>query len=73
MAYLGFNPWIKPAFFFIRLKRLLPKKTQVFQLQQRLKWKLKTDVISHKNPLNEYFKESIAWPFYLSIILRNLS
>ncbi|PMN52078.1 hypothetical protein BCT31_15910 [Vibrio lentus] len=73
MAYLGFNPWIKPAFFFIRLKRLLPKKTQVFQLQQRLKWKLKTDVISHKNPLNEYFIESIAWPFYLSIILRNLS
>ncbi|PMO41501.1 hypothetical protein BCT10_19730 [Vibrio splendidus] len=73
MAYLGFNPWIKPAFFFIRLKRLLPKKTQVFHLQQRLKWKLKTDVISHKNLLNEYFTESIAWPFYLSIILRNLS
>ncbi len=31
------------------------------------------DVISHKNPLNEYFTESIAWRFYLSIILRNLS
>ncbi|OBS92204.1 hypothetical protein A9261_22300 [Vibrio tasmaniensis] len=73
MANLGFNPWIKPAFFFIRLKMLSPQKTQVFLFQQRLKWKLKTDAISNKNPLNEYFTESIAWPFYLSIILRNLS
>ncbi|CAK1737523.1 conserved hypothetical protein [Vibrio crassostreae] len=63
----------KARIFFHSIEEIITKKTQVFQLQQRLKWKLKTDVVSHKNPLNEYFTESIAWPFYLSIILRNLS
>jgi len=36
---MGIFPWIKPAFFVIRLKRLLPKKVEVLQPQQKLKKK----------------------------------
>jgi hypothetical protein len=39
VACMGIFPWIKPAFFFIRLKGLLPKKVEVLLLQQRLKKK----------------------------------